>query len=313
METHLIKSFNDFKDKSMLRENISQAKTILKKHHLDTSDLRYKSIIEFLGNNQGFAGKFVQWAIEDGEKIDSLKDAYNDYLELKQKNIPFPAIDTFKTLEEFSDKIYMAKKDQVIKQTFKNIPSDIKKYINQDIQDLISNNAKYAKYLISFLGNKGRAFKSSKELYDVLVAKIEEYSKGWNFPEYYTYFKENFSDKDAEVIYPVKKDPKNPIFTGDERILVVDVKNFKASEKMGNDGVASKDWCITRGLGSWDSYVSKGLSKQYYVYDFSKTLGDPMGKIATTISKNDDVTEGRDAKDHAIPNVKEYFEKELGL
>lgn len=304
---------DDFEEyKKSKRENTpyqpkEKKKGFLHKYHIDASDKRYKTIMKFLeeGKAPGLAEQFVKWCVKDGESIASLEEAFQQWNELKEKNVPFPPIHEFKekSLEEFTDAIFHAQKEQVLKQTFKNIPVEVKRYLNKKIEDLITNNPKYAKQIIGFLGNKGRAFHSSEELYNAIVRKLEEFSKGWNMEEYVNYIQNNFTPKDVSIIY------QSP----DERVLVLDVKTYAASEKMGNDGIASTSWCITRGRGQWDNYVTRGLTKQYYVYDFSKSLGDPLGKIATTIGKNGNITEARDSRDYTIPNHLKYFEDELGL
>ncbi len=301
-----------------LYENAQQAKAILKKRGLTPSDARYMEIRKMLGDPAlisdeeksqpdfkmpkpefGLLGKFTDWIINKRESIDNLKVAYNAYLDFKSKSLSIPNINTIKNLEEFGDEMDKMTRVQQMNQGLAGVPEEVKNRLNDESINLILRNSKLIKDINKFLGNKGRAFHSSKALQDALSIKLEELEV-WSESDYLDYYSK-MSNDDAEIIYT------------DNEILVVDVKNFKGSEKAKDDGYASVEWCICRWSSSWDSYMGSGINKQYFIFNFNLGVSDSRHKMATTITHGGKIREAKDVNDHSIPNVNDYFEKELGL
>lgn len=97
------------------------------------------------------------------------------------------------------------------------------------------------------------------------------------------------------------------VVSSDDNILIIDIKNYEASQKLG-----SSSWCISYDETYWDKYIyADGVSDEehhlkesdnstFFVFDFNKHPSDLHSKIAFTTLPNSKVIYAHNKNDSDI-------------
>jgi ankyrin repeat protein len=236
-----------------LFENIYYAKKILKELDITQDDPDYIKLKSMLGKHQGYLGKFTEWLFKNNISFEQLQSIYN---ELKTIKLDKPITD-FKSPEEVYDYLTSLKIDRKVNQVIKALPSRARRLANDKLRNLISNNIKYHKSIRDFYSKKGGRYKTFDKLYNDTENLIKNLSGGWNV--------ESIKYNKDELVYK------------DDTTLILHIDSYERSRKLG-----SQHWCISTDKSMW-GYYTGGFNKQYFIYDFSKSLSDKESMIGVTI------------------------------
>ena len=256
-----------------LNENMQQARSILKKAKISESDPIFQNLKQMLldDNAIGYIGKFTKWLIQDRESWDKLTEVYEM---VKNHPTKVPPIDTFKTLEDLFDFLQgstiSTKSDKAVRAIEKRL---IYFKLNgenlEQLSKLLELNVKYVTSLTDFYNKKGRRFKNFKDLYKSSEDFIKNLTGGFNLEA----IKKKIKDLKAKVEISIERPD----------LLVFIPEDFHASQVLG-----STSWCIQWSRSYWDSYADI-FSNQYFIFDFTKSLGDKRSMIGATINPDESI------------------------
>ena len=242
-------------------------------------DPGYIKLKSLLNNNLGYLGKFTQWMFKDNIPFDQIQSVYN---ELQSVKLDKP-INIFEDPEEVYDYITSVKINRKVNQTIKSLPSRSRKLVNRKLKDLISNNIKYAKNIKDFYSKKGGRYKNAEDLISDTTSLIKNLSGGWSV--------KSIKYSESELVYK------------DEHTLILHIKSYERSKLLG-----SSHWCISTDKSMWNDYVND-FNKQYFIYDFTKDIGDKHSMIGVTVKVNGSINAAHYRDDTEINNIKELMDE----
>jgi hypothetical protein len=255
----------------IVKENLQQARKILKKYNVEESDPKFQEIRNLIetifGKNQlGFIGLATKFAYQGRMDINALKDLFTEIKDNKNllKNLPKQVIN-YKNPEELIDDLTKAKEWSIYNRMFvQRIKGSFKKDARKDDEMMDSFTA--------------ISDDKQKDLLQNFIPKINRYKSYSDFRIAVFNYLSDPIDRE-EILNKIENTSGIDVYYQDEIILVADVFNFKASCAIG-----SKSWCISNSLHWWDNYnkTSKG-NKQYFIWNFTVPATDINSRVGVTI------------------------------
>jgi hypothetical protein len=234
-------------------ENVQQAKSILSKRGLDTSNEVYQEIKTMLGNNLGYTGWFCKQHFENGASLDELKKLWSIIKDDKNlvSQLSKPVIN-FKTVDELKSELDQRILSPIqktnlepVKLTLDKFYSEQKKFLNleedSEILTRLSKNPKSDKFFF----NKSSRYHSRVDLLNAIEVFLTT-------PQY-----ENFDD----LMIQLKEDKQNIVFSSKENDIVITKVKHKDLVKWAGD----TSWCI-KSIVSFNNYNLEVLSCQYIIF-----------------------------------------------
>ena len=273
---------------------MQKAKAILRKRKLDQNYPPFAEIKEMLlqDNRINYIGQFTKWLIEDREDPKMILEVYEL---LKKSNVKVDRpVDSFEKMENFFDYLQNADISNEVKHVIDLFPGDLRKHARED------------KEILNIL----QAALDHKSLIEKWMKKVSKYKLvGGRDRLGYGQFKKDLIDQvkiwknfNPDMVKKSFKGLNVDIMADEPDFLIAKINDYPASQKVG-----SKSWCITTSKGHWDSYAD-AFHNQYFIWDFSKSLSDPLHLIGVTIGPNGNVRAAHDNQDAAIRDY-EYLRK----
>ena len=324
-------SFDGWTASNSINENIQAAKIFLtkryvsKKEGIPVEDVtqsqaedrenqkmaldnpHYKAILNIVGTNHGYVFPFVKFVVNSRATSEELTDLYNKITQYagSLKSLPMSieeysnradvnGIRSIDSLFSEFDRIELRRKHNwIIEKVNRELRQNIKSTLTPDeIDRLIKAAAKMDKvddeegsFIDSETGketNNKYSFLSKTNAFtdaQLFLQRAEEKAAGLD----------NVSIR--EVAKKLRAlEPEASIVYSNEDAIVLAIRTDRAQKELCGLG----DWCINR--GSWDSYGGKPNAVQINVFNFKRSLSDPLHLVGTTI------TDGRVTNSHNIPN-----------
>jgi len=266
-----------------LFENLQKSKKILKDLNIPETNETYLKLREMLKNNNGYLGKFTKWLFIDHESFEQLEEMYKDLLKF-QLDKP---IDSFDKLENLYDYIQSKTIGSKTNQVINALPSRTRQLVNKELTDLISLNVDSADLIRDFYSKKGGRFKTINDLLKETKTLIENSKGDYNLDS----IKKSLDGLNVNIVYETPE------------LLIVTVGDYESSCKIG-----SRHWCIATSKNMWDNYVD-GTTKQYFIWDFTKSISDKKHMIGATIGLNNKVKTAHWADDTRVDNPDQIFDE----
>jgi hypothetical protein len=229
-----------------------------------------KELKEIVGKHLGYLPKFKSW-VDQGYSLENIQSVFNALTTEKiDKNIH-----EFETPEDVINYVIDKKNTKLTNQCIKCIPSRARKNVTDKLLELIKLNIEHVDDIKSFYSKKGGRYTEPESLYNDTENLIESLSGGWSV--------DNVFYNIEELVYR------------DESTLILDVNSYERSEILG-----SKSWCISFDRYHWNQYVSR-FNKQYFIFDFSKSIGDKKSMIGVTLDIEGNITHSHYRDDSECP------------
>lgn len=255
-------------------ENVQYSKKILSELKIPDTNTLYNKLKDMLVDNPGYLGKFTEWLFKDRFDFDLLNSLYQ---ELSSFKLDRP-IDQFGSPEEVYDYITQSKSNIKINQALKSLPSNARNLVNQELRDLIFNNIKYVSNIMDFYSKKGGRYKDIKTLINDTKTLIKNLNGGWSV--------DSIEYNEDELIYR------------DDHTLILWISDYNRSKVLG-----SQHWCISSDKSNW-SYYTEDFNRQYFIYDFTKDIGDKKSMIGVTVNLGGGIRAAHYKDDTSIDNTK---------
>jgi len=257
-------------------ENIHQAKKYLKDNNIPETDPKFLELKDILKNNLGYMGPFTKWVYNDnvtsGTTVDTLK-------KLKSINNLDKPIDSFEKMEDLYDYLLEFDLNRKAGQVIKALPSISRENATPELKTLISNNLEYSDILKKYFREVGGRYNPERR-HEHRVEKppeFETYSE-WLYKDVLNYINNLKGGFTPDSIKKKCEGVNADVIVDKPNVMLVRVHDFEASRKIGTPG-----WCICQTQSWWNSYVDD-FTTQYFVYDFTKDVGDPKHLIGVTIA-----------------------------
>lgn len=264
-------------------ENLQKSKKILRDLNIHETYPEYLKLRELLSNNTGYLGAFTKWLFKDHESFSSLEEMYKELLTFRLDK----PIDEFDKLEDLYDYIQSKTIKSKTNQVINALPSKAREYVNDELRNLISLNIKNANLLIDFYSKKGGKYSSLGQ-----AALIRDTK---------TFLENSMGEYNLETIKKSLVGLNVQIVHESPELLIITVGDYASSCKIG-----SKHWCISTSKNMWDNYVN-ATTKQYFIWDFTKSISDKTHMIGATIGANNKITAAHWANDTSISNPDKVF------
>jgi hypothetical protein len=269
-----------------LFENLSSARTFLKKNNIPENDGDFIQIKELLKNNPGYIFAFTKFRYKEQIKIEDLKYLYNLIKQLGRKIGELPQqIDKYESYEKVLDDIMRIEEHTRFNRIVAELPAKHKKEAreNSDYFSLVTNmpNNVYKDYL-HLMKTKSFSFTDFDDLYTATIAHIDSYTSM------------------KQVVEQINETEGAVLTYHQGNIVVAEISTEEASKKLG-----SVSWCISS-RGMWNHYNSpEKLTKQYFVWNFGVPYSSNDFRIGTTI-KSDGTVHTSHLKDDKSTQLKGY-------
>jgi hypothetical protein len=254
---------------NFILENKEQAKKILKELGESTKNDSYVKIKDELYktfNKLTYLGLFTQYHFKQDVSLDELFDLII-WLKENSKRLPVNPL-KYERYENLKDDIILIDNDRRIKHIYNLLLSFQKEFINIDTDEDFKSRAIEIQKLGLFksFGEELKAKKTRNELIEYMSHFIDSNSSKITFET----VKKTINDTGSKIIF----------INEDETMLLAEVFDYDASKKLG-----SANWCISTGSSSWESYT-KGLRRQFFLWDFSKYRTDSLFQIGFTVDES---------------------------
>jgi len=255
----------------LIRENVNQAKSVLRKNNIPETDRRYVELKEMLEkrNKLGYIGVFTKW-MAAGSPIQELKELFELIQTTNVKKIP--PIDTFQTAEQMYDTIRSLETTTKADNLISRIPSRARAVLDTPelrnfINALDEKNLEYVKsYFLGYSGGfVNSQYKNPEDFFPSLEAYVENLNSDWNL---------------TKVLPQVQKFDDVKIIYKSPELLVFTISDYETSKEL-----CSKEFCIATSKHYFDTYVHT-FSNQFLIYDFTKKPSDVRSIIGATLEPN---------------------------
>lgn len=311
----IIESFSNWKNDSLINENIAAAKVYMQKMAADIlrkpvseltpgeitkalSNKDYLAILNLVKEMPGYAMAFVKFHFDQGINLDQLADLANTIKTKKSiiQQLPI-SIDKYSSLptgddrvtgfEKLTDEIQVIEKFKEVKWFVDGLPKSLRdqyRSLPKDKQLTVLNMA----HQLQSLGKPAidRLFSSIKAFdhwpIDKLIDHISKYIAGLS---------NNGMKTKINTIEELE--PEAGILYMDDRYLAISLRTENAQKKLCSVAVT---WCINR--ESFHSYVSNGI--QVNIFDFGKPMSDNLFLTGTTIYYSGTVSTAADINNKNI-------------
>ena len=244
----------DFITRYKLFENVQQSKKILKELNIPETNEEYVELREILKRNIGYLGKFTEWLFNYDISLEELEELYKKVREIRKLDKP---LDSFESPYELLNYIKSRESDMKLNQIIKSIPSRNRRLVNQKLKDFLLKNIEYSEYIKDLYSKKSGGYRSVDDFIKLTSRNINNIKSGWTA--------EAIKYEESEVVYR------------DNITLILDIPNYERSCVLG-----TTYWCISTNERHWDKHTTD-FNKQYFIYDFSETIGDKRSLIGVTI------------------------------
>lgn len=293
MYNKIITKFREF---SKILENKEQALSILKKRHLPNDHPDYLAIrkqLENTFNNLNYLGLMIKFRFMDVVSMDEIFDLIRWLRDGSPKKLPKNILQ-YDNFEELKDDIVIINNEHRFKVIYNELPKAQKDLVNASEDNM----EEFKKWAITVHNIKTYPMlfkKISKEKdFESLIDRMKRFVEENSDIESYTEKIQNIKNRDDAILVYQNDD------TG---IIVAEILKYGASKELG-----SGDWCISTGRGSWDSYVYQKDNKQYFIWDYSKTIADNDFMIGITVNKGSEIVNAHDKYDKGIlSNLPDYI------
>jgi hypothetical protein len=290
-----LKPYKIYKD--ILNENKKHALSVLKKLHISKDNNDFKSIERKLWDSfdsTELLGILTKFRFIENVSLDEILDLIK-WLHDNNGNklLPKP-IQQYKTFESLKDDIINIDTQRKVKLVLKELPSEQSEiYKISSIEQRNEFNQwcvklHEIKYKLPFYKKI-----SSIKTMDEMISRISDFVLN------------NLDIKDYdEKKKELEETPKVDIVLDDtdNGVLIARILNYEASNKLG-----SSSWCISTGQGTWVNYIYNNMGYQYFIWDYSKSIADPLHQIGVTLGVGNRVTHAHDVNDtsliHNLPDV----------
>ena len=268
-------------------ENVNYAKKYLALNNIKVDNKDYVKLKEILKKNLGFLGDWTKFMFNNNIKVEELEYLYNDYFKNSEYKFLFKDlnINDFTSTEDVIDYLMKRKQNKQVQQVIKSLPSRTRKIVNEKLKSLIFNNLEYYNEIKDFYSKKGGRYKDIKDLIVDTRSFIENLKGPWN------------SDEISKKLLPEE------VIYKDDHTLIAWIQTYERSCAIG-----SKSWCISTDKVQWNFYTEY-FNKQYFIWDFTKDIGDKRSMIGVTVKPNGDilVVHFKDDSKGDIKDVQKYL------
>jgi hypothetical protein len=330
-------SFNRWSTSNSINENIQSAKLFLTKRYVarqegirvedvtreqaeDRENQRkaldndfYRGILNIVGSNHGYVYPFVKFVVNCRATLDELRDLYSNITKyagsLKSLSMSIdeyskvPTVDGKRSIdallgefENIKDSKDLKKHDWIIEQVHASLRNSIKAALTRDqIKRLLSAAAiidGIDKRLGEQLNPKTGNVLSHKSAF---LSKTNAFSSATEYLERAEDKARGVKQINVNLVAnnAAKLEPNAHIIYQDDTIIAIAIRTEAAQKELCSLG----EWCINR--NAWNSYGGASKSIQINIFDFNKTMQDPMHLTGTTIT-NGKVTASHDLYDAGI-------------
>jgi hypothetical protein len=262
----------------LLKENIQQSKTILKKLGKDPNkELAFQQIKDALKNTPNLIGYFVKQFYEKNQRMDHILDVIEWISNNRNMISKLPKnILQYDTIESLEDDIQSLKRENLINKFYKSLYKSMIKAVD-DLDE--EKKKKFNDLALSFveLNEEKRKNFTPLKYFEANNISIEEFMEALhNFIE-----SENVSDIKKEVLEKLKKyEGKYKIVYNKDNVLVIQSNDRDVVCDLG-----SQNWCIVYNPDSYaESYFGpKTDNTQFIVYNFNLPSSSANSMFGVTI------------------------------
>jgi len=253
------------------KENLQQARSILKKLDITEDDVRFKDLKEYyeerLGNNWGYFGFLTNLIFKQGEHLSSVKKLIDFIVDDKDiiKSLPKNII-KYTSIEKISDDITIQLEWRKYRQEFVNELSGKIKTLAKKDEDLKNE------YINSDENTK-------KDILQNFIPKIARYTDYRKFKSDLKSFL-NKTDDIETIIKDIKNQEHAYLVYNENNVVIAEIYKYEASCKLG-----SKAWCISTEKFHWNDYVS-GMNKQYFIWNLNVPKSSNESQVGVTIKED---------------------------
>ena len=281
-------------------ENLQKAKKYLSEHNIRETDPKFIKLRELLKNNLGYIGTFTEWMYRDREDINTITDVFN---KLKNINNLDKQIEEFEKMEDLYDYLQSFETKRIVDKTINGLPSYTKKYVNDELRNLIALNIEWAEFVRKFYTEKGGRYNEHSKYWNLSTDTERDNYSDWLIDETKIYIQNLKGEWNLSTI--LKKISDSDLVEGKDfdivekkpLLLMLRIYTYKASKELG-----ARKWCIVTSEGMFRRYVTD-FANQYFVWDFTKDISDIRHMIGTTIGQSGKITSGHWANDHSIKDL----------
>ncbi|CAG7580844.1 MAG: hypothetical protein SLAVMIC_00576 [uncultured marine phage] len=235
-----------------INENVSQAKSILKKQKIAASDPTFLELRKDLKGKEGYLGWFTKMIFVNKVGLEDVKNVIgviNDHPEVI-KSLPKQLI-KYDKWEDVLDAVIRGKENILAKRIWNKFPSQQKKLLpfNTKRRDYIT-------LLSSFYKNKEK---------ENLLKKISRYKTSEDLIKAI----QRFIKGDVGIGFKTimnKVEGTNIIHSDDVNDIIIVEVNYEQCNSLGSD----TSWCLIGSKGTFDNYT-EGVKSQYIIFLTDRT------------------------------------------
>jgi hypothetical protein len=208
---------------------------------------------------------------------------------LYKKGSIFP----FQNFEQLDDHMMNLINVSQVNQYMKSILREYRKLVNNYTFDIFNAlyHGKFSKDYVASKLPKIAGYRDSEALNEALSSILNE--KEFSIAD----IKKQSSNLNTDIVYD------------NENILILKINDYEASKRLG-----SNNWCLSYNETYWkhyekDDYSDIAYNTTFFVYDFKKSIIDPLHLTAFTMRTNGEFVTAHDFNDQYI--VDKYIQGEI--
>lgn len=299
-----LNNYNNFRlNKQLIFENKKQALNILRKNNISKNNKDFLQLIDILQDKfkgLNYLGQLTNYRFIQNVSLDEINDLIRWLDENNGSKLLKKPFMQYRSFEELKDEIVNIDLLRKVKLVTRELPREQKSYYDDATQQ--------ERDLFDGWSVKMFDIKYKKPFFDKISAQhsmqaLLDYIEG--------FVRQNTNIKTfQEKIQEIQETDGADIYKVDEEIGIIAarIENFNASKRLG-----SSQWCISTGIGSWSNYVYDKQAHQYFVWNYSKSLADPLHFIGVTVTVGTKISDIHDVNDKSLSGNIPDFIQELDL
>lgn len=291
-------------EETILKEDTSQAESLLKKYNIPLNDPDYLEAKNRLikTNSVGYLGAIVKLSLITSEDLKKLLDITDFIIEKKSiiKRLS-TQIQNYNDIHELWEDVFSLENKTLVKKlanklTNTNIKNqllddnfEVDEFFIYDVSDFLKLNSAEQKEFL----RRSDKYKDFNEFSSSLHHFMKNAREGFTF------------NIVKNKISGMSKDEINLLYIDEKRQLILArILKFSASAKIGSEA-----WCIVGDSGQFNNYTNNGLNFQYFLFNFNTDISDKEKMVAFTLKPNGVLVTAFDRFNNYYHDIFGYFDR----
>ena len=314
-------SFNGWTTSNSINENIQAAKLFLTKRYIAKQEgirvedvtreqaedrenqkraldnEHYREILNIVGTNHGYVYPFVKFVVNCRATIDELRDLYSkittyagslkslpmsieEYSNVPTVNGKRSIVSLFEEFETIESSRRQKKHDWIIEKVGSGLRHSIKNTLSKQQINRLLLAAEAIDQIDKMIGEtlnpKTGQLMTHKAAF---LSKSNAFSTGESYLERAEHKANGVKQQTVEMVVDKLRtlEPEAGIIYNKDLIIVLAIRTERAQHAVCSIG----EWCINRNM--WSSYGGASNAIQINIFDYNRTMHDPMFLVGTTI------------------------------